>query len=309
VDDGIVSGRLLYAMLVMLRTLHHDYFQFGELSRLRKVLGVNITEMDDEIFLCMKDYCMKLESAGLLTVARPQLCPFSLQDVRNDALDPAPEGFAALAEDMKLYQAGMGSLLWATVTLRLDALLATAKLAQFTKNPTHLNIKASLRVLQYLIFTPCVGWSYPSSRSAKMAEIKARGEFNVLIGYCDANLAGDMATKRSTNGCIIMLNGTPVSFWSQRQRKVVGSSAEAEIYAIYELVRRIEQFRELMAAIGYPQQAPSVCYSDSLAALKGIFKRGQGQPALQFCHCVPAGGCRGAQDRPAAALGGPSQPG
>jgi len=286
VDDGIVSGRLLDAMLVMLRTLHHDYFQFGELSRLRKVLGVNITETDDEIFLCMKDYCKKLESAGLLTVARPQLCPLSLQDVRNGALDPAPEGFAALAEDIKLYQTVMGSLLWAAVTLRLDALLATAKLAQFTKNPTHLNIKASLRVLQYLIFTPCVGLSYPSSRSAKMAEVKARGEFNVLIGYCDADLAGDVATKRSTNGGIIMLNGTPVSFWSQRQRKVVGSSAEAEIYAIYELVRRIEQFRELMAAIGYPQHAPSVCYSDSLAALKGVFKSSAGKGSRHYSSAI-----------------------
>ena len=52
-----------------------------------------------------------------------------------------------------------------------------------------------------------------------------------LIGYSDADMAGDVNDRKSTSGMIFFLGGSPVSWQSQKQKVVALSSCEAEYIA------------------------------------------------------------------------------
>ena len=49
-----------------------------------------------------------------------------------------------------------------------------------------------------------------------------------MIGYLDADWCGDKIDKRSTKGCVFMLQGTPISWSSKKQSIVALSSCEVE---------------------------------------------------------------------------------
>lgn len=55
-----------------------------------------------------------------------------------------------------------------------------------------------------------------------------RGESSNLVGYCDADWAGDESTRRSTTGYALIFQGAPVSWNSRRQQTVALSTTEAE---------------------------------------------------------------------------------
>ena len=53
-----------------------------------------------------------------------------------------------------------------------------------------------------------------------------------LWGWVDADWAGDIATRRSHTGYVLMLNGGPVSWKSHRQDSVDLSTSEVEYISV-----------------------------------------------------------------------------
>jgi hypothetical protein len=49
-----------------------------------------------------------------------------------------------------------------------------------------------------------------------------------LVDYSDADMAGDVDTRRSTSGVIFFLSGNPITRQATKQRVVAMSSCEAE---------------------------------------------------------------------------------
>ena len=52
-----------------------------------------------------------------------------------------------------------------------------------------------------------------------------------LVGYSDSDLAGDVNDRKSTTGVVFFLNGSPITWTSQKQKVVALSSCEAEYMA------------------------------------------------------------------------------
>ena len=52
-----------------------------------------------------------------------------------------------------------------------------------------------------------------------------------LVGYSDSDLAGDINDRKSTTGVVFFLNGSPITWTSQKQKVVALSSCEAEYMA------------------------------------------------------------------------------
>lgn len=88
------------------------------------------------------------------------------------------------------------------------------------EEPHEDHFTAVKRVLRYVAGTQGQGIRYlKSERQCK------------LVGFSDADMAGDADDRKSTSGYIFFLGGNPVAWQSAKQRVVALSSCEAEYIA------------------------------------------------------------------------------
>ncbi|KAJ9529545.1 hypothetical protein QJQ45_013945 [Haematococcus lacustris] len=83
--------------------------------------------------------------------------------------------------------------------------------------PTKEHWRGLRGVLRYVADTAAMGLMYGASAG--------------LVGFCDADFAGDTDTRRSTTGHVFMLHGGAVSWSSRRQPTVAASTTESEYMA------------------------------------------------------------------------------
>ena len=85
---------------------------------------------------------------------------------------------------------------------------------------------------------------------------------NVLWGYCDSDWAGDVNTRESTTGCVLMLNGGAVAWKLKRQSLVEMSTAETEYIAASLRLQELIYMRRLLDTLGFPQPGQSDVFED-----------------------------------------------
>ena len=91
---------------------------------------------------------------------------------------------------------------------------------------------------------------------------------NVLWGWVDADWAGDTDTRRSNTAYILMMNGGPISWKSQRQDNVSLSTSEAESVAAASLAGQEAMYlRETLTNFGFSQTKATFLYEDNLACV------------------------------------------
>ena len=76
---------------------------------------------------------------------------------------------------------------------------------------------------------------------------------NLLVGYSDADWAGDLDTRHSTSGFVFQIQSNTVS----------KSSTESEYIALSGECQGVVWLRRLLANIGLEQKRPSTIYEDS----------------------------------------------
>ena len=89
------------------------------------------------------------------------------------------------------YQSMVGSLLYAAIATRPDISQAVGVASKFCSKPTEAHLTAVKRILRYLKGTLNLAIRYQKS------------ENNPLIGYSDADWAGDLDDRHSTTGNLI----------------------------------------------------------------------------------------------------------
>ncbi|KAD4177986.1 hypothetical protein E3N88_26577 [Mikania micrantha] len=106
------------------------------------------------------------------------------------------------------------------VSCRLpDILFAIGVLSHFMQDPRKPHLIAIRRVLRYVKGTVSQG-------------VMFKREINpMLMGYCDADYAGDLNERRSTTGYVFMYGSNSISWCSKRQPTVSLSTTEAEYRA------------------------------------------------------------------------------
>ncbi|KAL7594468.1 hypothetical protein Lser_V15G31405 [Lactuca serriola] len=121
-------------------------------------------------------------------------------------------------DDGTMYRQLVGSLIYLTLS-RPDIAYAVGVMSRYMQSPKKPHLDAARRILRYVKGTINYGLLYK------------RGEDCKLVGYCDADYAGDHDTRRSTTGYVFKLGSGPISWCSKRQPTVSLSTTEAEYKA------------------------------------------------------------------------------
>ncbi|CCO30980.1 Retrovirus-related Pol polyprotein from transposon TNT 1-94 Includes: RecName: Full=Protease [Rhizoctonia solani AG-1 IB] len=154
-----------------------------------------------------------------------------------------------------LYQRGIGSLMYAMISTRGDIAYATGLLAQHAANPGEEHWKALQRVLRYLRGSTNLGIIFDRSRPSE------------LVGFVDADYAGDPNTSRSTSGWIFKMTGGSIAWSSRKQPTISLSSTEAEYVAAASAARELIWVRGFLSELGFTQNGPTVVYTDNQSSM------------------------------------------
>ena len=120
--------------------------------------------------------------------------------------------------EQKVYRGMIGSLLYLTAS-RPDILFNVCICARFQSDPRESHLTAVKRIFKYLKGTTNLGLFYRKSSGYS------------LVGYCDADFAGDRVERKSTSGSCQFLGENLISWSSKRQSTIALSTAEVEYIA------------------------------------------------------------------------------
>ena len=158
----------------------------------------------------------------------------------------------------KFYLSIIGSLMWISQSLRPDISFAVSLLSRFGVNPTEEHLRVSKRVLRYLKGT--------AGMALTLGNFSIASVETALSGYCDADYAGDINTRRSTTGYLFKYMGSSISWGSVRQATVALSTCEAEYMALAEALKEGMWLSRVLKDLGYLQDC-FILFCDNQGAI------------------------------------------
>jgi Reverse transcriptase (RNA-dependent DNA polymerase) len=139
------------------------------------------------------------------------------------------------------YLEAIGSLMYLMLGTRPDLGYAVGLLSRFSASPSKKHWEAVLRVFKYL------------KGSKELELVYKRGDTSQLVGYSDADYAGDLSDRKSTSGYLTMFIGGAIQWSSKKQKTVALSTMEAEYIALSECIREVQYERKLLEELGKTQ--------------------------------------------------------
>ena len=131
----------------------------------------------------------------------------------------------------------MGSLIYVMVCTRPDIAHAVGTVSRFLSNPGKEHWEAVKWILRYLKGTSKVCLCYG-------------GCDPVLEGYTDADMAGDLNSRKSTSSYLYTFAGGAVSWQSRLQKCVALSTTEVEYIAAVEAGKEMLWLKHLLHELG-----------------------------------------------------------
>ena len=147
---------------------------------------------------------------------------------------------------------------------RGDLQFTTRKLARAAQGPGKIHMARLRRACRYLKGTKNV-----------VLVLMPTGKWLKLEGWSDSDWAGDLLTRRSTTGGVIMLNGCVLISFSRLQATESLSSCEAELNGGTSVACELLYMAEILRCMGFRIARPTL-YSDSSSALKASLRQGGG---------------------------------
>ncbi|KAL0402265.1 UNVERIFIED_CONTAM: Retrovirus-related Pol polyprotein from transposon RE1 [Sesamum latifolium] len=247
VDDLIITGDYEEEVLQTKENLSVR-FQMKELGHLKHFLGLEVDLCETGMFLHQQKYSRDLlKKFGMLK------CKSISTPVEPHAKMCAHEGQDL--EDATMYRKLVGSLIYLTLT-RPDISFAVGVMSLYMQNPKKPHLEAVRRILRYMKGTLSYGIMFQKCDACR------------LVGYCDADYAGDHDTRRSTTGYIFMLGSGAVSWCSKRQPTVSLSMTEAEYRAAAMAAQEITWLVQLLKELHQPIEYGVPLYCDNLSVIR-----------------------------------------
>ena len=188
VDDLIITAKMNEKMNEVKRNLT-SRFKMKDLGKLHHCLRITV-EYDESrrcLWLHQKSYISAMLEKFGLSQAKAVSTPANLNEkLKKD------DGTSKLV-DPTLYQSMVGSLLYAAITTCPNISQAVGAASKYCSNPSEAHLTAVKRILRYLKKTINLGLKYEKLESS------------TLVGYSDADWAGDFDDHHSTSGNLVLL--------------------------------------------------------------------------------------------------------
>ena len=253
VDDIVLAGKS-QQMIGKVKAELGEHFRVKDLGELHYFLGVNVRQnfKTGKIWIGQSSYAQAVLKKFGMENCKPAATPVATGTKLLKATEDS-EIF-----DATLYQSAVGMLLYLCGWTRPDITFAVSNAARFCSRPSKEHWVAVKRILRYLKGTINYGLMY--SRSSKSDD-------KMMIGYSDADWAGDVNDRKSTSGYLFMVSGAPISWKSKKQTCVALSTAEAEYIALAFATQEVTWLRELFKDLHNEQTKPTIIHEDNQAAM------------------------------------------
>ena len=229
------------------------------LRRCLKRAGDSIILYMDENYLSeeFKDYslekCRPANTTGTSEVKRIQDGDEALDDIEH-----------------RRYRRSVGRLQW-ICPLRPDICFAVKELARALASPTREDQARLKHLLRYLKGT--LGYVFVLAVSVILI-----GAALEIVCYCDSDWAGDLKTRKSTSGFLVMLFVCAFHFGARTQSVHALSSGEAELYGIGSATSEALHIKSFLVELKLYKVIKILVYTDStagksMAARFGISKK------------------------------------
>ena len=253
VDDIILAGENDKMMRYVKNSISQK-FTVTDMGQMYHFLGVKVIQNleNNMIWIGQPSYTKELLIRFKMEESKPVDTPF---DVSMKLLK-AKEG-DELFDKMK-YQSAVGSLLYLSTRTRPDIAYAVSHIARFAAEPTPAHWTAVKRILRYLNGTQNLGLTYVNENNSN------------LMGYSDADWAGDLNDRKSTSGYLFKLCGSVVSWKSKKQSCVALSTAEAEYMALASTIQEAIWLRQLLQELQNLKgkvMKPTVIFEDNQSTI------------------------------------------
>lgn len=233
-DDGLVIGKTKSTIDKLLDKLGKE-FEISVSKDVKSFLGIEIQRDKGCLKLKQTDYAAHVVEMFNMENSKPVNTPMLMNDNRSEETN---QNFP--------YHEGIGSILYLASKTRPNLAHAVGYASRHLDKPSKQDIANVKRILRYVNATRNLGISYNANNS----------EDEELIGYTDSDYAGDVETRKSTSGFVIMYCGRPISWCSKKQSVIALSSTEAEYIAAAECCKEILYLKFLIEELtGKPVRA------------------------------------------------------
>ncbi|KAB2625777.1 hypothetical protein D8674_017437 [Pyrus ussuriensis x Pyrus communis] len=245
VDDLIITGDNAAEITTLKQSLQQQ-FAVKDLGVLKYFLGIEMAYSYKGLFLNQRKYVVDLLKDANMSDAQPALTPL-------DSKLKLDLGGTPLS-DISLYQRLVGKLIYLTIT-RPDISHSVSIASQFMHSPTIEHLNLVKRILRYL------------KGSVGRGILMAKNDNTQIMGYCDADWAGNAIDRKSTTGYCTFVGGNLVMWKSKKQTVIARSSAEAEYRAMASTACELIWLKGLLCDLGVFTAQPMTLFCDNQAAM------------------------------------------
>lgn len=252
VDDILLIGAD-EEELVRIEEELRTHFEIVSLGNAHHFLGMRLTRDNDGFFaLDQSAYISRILTRFNMLDAKPSKIPLDPSYLsESDTSEPF------LQETM--YRSLIGALLYLSISTRPDVATAASMLSRKLSCPTLRDWNEAKRVLRYL------KGSIDLSLKLGHKDYDRRSD---LIGFIDADHAGDINDRKSNSGFVFLFRGAPISWGCHKQTTVSISSTEAEYVSLSEACQESVAIRRFLDEVDYKQKNPTLVFEDNQSCIQ-----------------------------------------
>ena len=250
VDDLIIVGTKEEDIAELKKGLSNN-FKMKDLGLISTYLGIQVEQTEEKIKINQSVYLKKvLEDFGMSDckpVSTPMDPNFKVEELNQEEVD------LNLEEKCRRV---IGCLMYAMLGSRPDLCAAMSILSRYQSKPSENLWKSLKRLLRYVKGTVDLSLVYKCDESCP-----------ILVGYADADWAGDGVDRKSTSGYMFKLFGNTICWSSRKQATVALSSSEAEYVALSSAISEGVWLKSLLQTLNQWKEDPVIIYEDNQSAI------------------------------------------